>query len=160
MYLHSELPSYEQQINARDRFVERQPDMRFVGAHFGSLEWSVDELALRLDKFPNMAVDMAERICHLQYQSKIDREKVRHFIIKYQDRLIYGTDFSADSTTTGESATSHWHNTWLNDWKYFATNGTITVPEIDGEFTGLELSKDIVDKIFHDNPVRGFKIIG
>ena len=121
---------------------------------------SVDELALRLDKFPNMAVDMAERICHLQYQSKIDREKVRHFIIKYQDRLIYGTDFSVDSTTTGESATSHWHNTWLNDWKYFATNGTITVPEIDGEFTGLELSKDIVDKIFHDNAVRGFKLIG
>ena len=36
MYLHPEYPSYEDQINARDRLVERHPDMRFVGAHLGS----------------------------------------------------------------------------------------------------------------------------
>jgi hypothetical protein len=158
MYLHPEYPSYEEQINARDRFIECHPDMRFVGAHLGSLEWSVDELALRLDKFPNMAVDMADRICHLQFQSKINREKVRDFIIKYQDRLLYGTDFIVDSTTVGDNAKSHWHNTWLNDWKYFVTNDTMSVPQVDGEFTGLQLPGEVVHKIYHANAVRWFKI--
>src|SRR5687768_6868046 len=44
MYLHPENPSYEALIAARDRLVEKHPDLRFVGAHLGSLEWSVDEL--------------------------------------------------------------------------------------------------------------------
>ena len=92
MYLHPEYPTYDDQINARDRFVEKHPDMRFVGAHLGSLEWDVDELAKRLDKFPNMAVDMAARIPHLQHQTKLNREKVREFLIRYQDRIIYATD--------------------------------------------------------------------
>jgi hypothetical protein len=35
MYLHPEYPTYDDQINARDRFVEKHPDMRFVGAHLG-----------------------------------------------------------------------------------------------------------------------------
>ena len=58
----------------------------------GSLEWSVEELAKRLDSFPLMSVDLVERICHFQYQSVQNWEKVHDFIIKYQDRLLYGTD--------------------------------------------------------------------
>ena len=88
MFLHPEYPSYEDQINARDHMLEKHPDLIFIGCHLGSLEWNVDELAKRFDRFPNMAVDMAARICHLQYQSARDRDKVRDFIIKYQDRLI------------------------------------------------------------------------
>ena len=66
--------------------------MKFIGAHLGSLEWNVDELARRLDKFPNMAVDMAARITHLQFQSATNWQKVHDFMIKYQDRLLYATD--------------------------------------------------------------------
>ncbi|MES2796719.1 MAG: hydrolase, partial [Bacteroidota bacterium] len=33
MFLHPDYPSYETQIKARDNFVERHPNMRFVGAH-------------------------------------------------------------------------------------------------------------------------------
>jgi len=122
MFLHPEYPSYDDQINARDRFLERHPDMRFVGAHLGSLEWDVDELAKRLDKFPNMAVDMAARICHLQYQSQRSREKVRQFLIKYQDRIIYATDSEISEASNPEEVRKHVHETWINDWKYFVTD--------------------------------------
>ena len=81
MYLHPEYPSYEDQINARDNMLKKHPNLRFVGAHLGSLEWNVDELAKRLDKFPNMAVDMAARISHLQFQSAKNWQKVHDFII-------------------------------------------------------------------------------
>ena len=103
MFLHPEYPSYEDQINARDHLLELHPDLKFIGCHLGSLEWNVDELAKRLDKFPDLAVDMSARICHLQYQSAKDREKVRDFCIKYQDRLLYGTDLSDNDGNDGRS---------------------------------------------------------
>ena len=107
MYLHPEYPSYDDRINARDSFVEKHPDMRFVGAHFGSLEWDVDEFAKRLDRFPNMAVDMAAHIPHIQLQTKLNGEKVREFLIRYQDRIIYATDsgISQDSDPENEEKT-------------------------------------------------------
>jgi hypothetical protein len=159
MFLHPEYPSYEDQINARDRFIERHPDMRFVGAHLGSLEWDVDELAKRLDKFPNMAVDMAARIPHLQHQTVLDREKVRRFFIKYQDRLTYGSDSGISDTTNVILQKKNLHNTWLNDWKYFVTDETMTASEVKGSFQGLKLPKKIIDKVFRVNAIKWFKII-
>lgn len=160
MFLHKEYPSYEDQINARDRFVERHPNLRFVGAHLASLEWSVDELAQRLDKYPNMAVDMAERICHLQLQSQKDREKIREFFLKYQDRLMYATDKGFELTSDEEikKAKKELNNTWLEDWQYFVTNDKMTNNKVEGEFQGLQLSKEVVDKIYHNNAVKWFKI--
>ena len=158
MYLHPEYPSYEDQINARDRFVEKHPEMRFVGAHLGSLEWDVNELAKRLDRFPNMAVDMAARIPHLQFQSQSDREKVRSFLIKYQDRIIYATDSGISETSQPDSAKSNQHATWIEDWKYFATDEMMTVEEVDGEFQGLMLPRKVIDKIYRLNAMRWFKM--
>jgi predicted TIM-barrel fold metal-dependent hydrolase len=158
MFLHPEYPSYENQIDTRDKMLKRNPDLRFVGAHLGSLEWSIDELSKRLDKFPNMAVDMAERICHLQLQSKKDREKVRRFIIKYQNRLMYATDAGFESNSDEAKVKSDLHNTWLKDWEYLVTNDKMTVKQFDGEFEGLQLPKEVVDKIFYQNAARWYKI--
>ena len=91
MYLHPEYPSYEDQIDARDNMLKKHPDLIFVGAHLGSLEWSLDELAKRLDKFPNMRVDLT-RMSNLKLHALNNRQKTREFFIKYQDKLIYGTD--------------------------------------------------------------------
>jgi hypothetical protein len=33
MYLHPEYPSYEEQVNARDRMLEKHPGLQFIGAH-------------------------------------------------------------------------------------------------------------------------------
>jgi hypothetical protein len=158
MFLHPEYPSYDDQINARDRFVERHPNMRFVGAHLGSLEWDVNELAARLDRFPNMAVDMAARIPHLQHQTRLDREKVRQFFIKYQDRIIYATDSGISEESNSENEKKDLHNTWVNDWKYFVTDSTLTSPHVNGDFQGLRLPKKVVDKIYRENAMRWFKM--
>ena len=158
MYLHPEYPSYEDQINARDRFLAHHPDLRFVGAHLGSLEYDVDSLAKRLDRFPNMAVDMAERVCHLQFQSNSNWEKVHNFMIKYQDRLIYGSDLGMRPTSNPDEAKARLHKRWVEYWKYFATDETMTVDEVDGEFKGLKLPKDVMDKIYYTNAVNWFNI--
>lgn len=151
MYLHPEFPSYEEQVAARDHMLEKHPDLRFVGAHLGSLEWNVDELAKRLDKFPNMAVDMAARISHLEYQAKTNWQKVHDFCINYQDRLLYATDMLVDGHGNPDSLKKHTHETWLNDWRFFATNEKMLASEVEGEFSGLQLPREVIDKIYRTN---------
>jgi predicted TIM-barrel fold metal-dependent hydrolase len=151
MYLHPEYPSYEDQIMARDQMLEKHPDLRFVGAHLGSLEYSVEELAARLDKYPNMAVDMAERISHLQHQAVTDWQKVYDFMIKYQDRLLYGTDIVDDGSQDAQKLKEHAQEIRLRHWESFTSDENMQVPKVDGTFKGLHLPRKVVDKIYKKN---------
>lgn len=159
MYLHPEYPSYEQQVEARDNLLAKFPQIRFVGAHLGSVEWNVDELSKRLDRFPNMAVDMAARIGHLQFQSQKDRNRVRDFMIKYQDRLIYGTDLGISGNPDADRVKANAKATWQEDWKYFVSEEWMEVSEVNGKFQGLKLPKEVVDKIYYHNAVKWFRPI-
>jgi hypothetical protein len=156
MYLHPEYPSYEDQINARDRMLEKHPDLQFVGAHLGSLEWNVDELAKRLDKFSNMAVDTASRISHLQHQAKTNWQKVHDFCMKYQDRIIYGTDIIVHGTKDPLEMKKEAHDIRVRHWSFFTSDETMHVPKVEGEFKGLKLPREVVDKIYHKNAEKWF----
>jgi len=153
MYLHPEYPSYEQLVASRDNLLARHPDLKLVGAHLGSLEWNVDELALRLDQFPNLAVDMAARVCHFQVQ---DREKVREFIIKYQDRLLYATDFVLSEKDNFEDRKASLEMEWRADWNYFATGDPMNSPNVNGSFKGLALDDDVLRKIYYTNAIQWY----
>ena len=151
MYLHPEMPSYEAQMASRDAMLESHPDLRFVGMHMASLEWSVDELARFLDRFPNAKVDLAARMGQLQYQSNLKYEHVRQFLIKYQDRLMYGTDLAQSSEQSDELFNKDAQTVWRRDWRYFNTATSFKVPELDQKVKGLALPKAVVDKIYRLN---------
>jgi predicted TIM-barrel fold metal-dependent hydrolase len=151
MYLHPEYPSYEDQIGARDRMIEKHPDLKVISVHLASLEWDVAEIAKRLDKYPNMAVDMAARIPHLHNQAEKDWQKVHDFFIKYQDRILYATDFVITESAKPENVKKNTHETWLRDWKFFATDQVLTNVNTSGEFKGLKLPKEVIDKIYRKN---------
>lgn len=149
MYNFPEYPSYEKQIEARDNMLAKHPNLRFLGAHMGSLEWDLDELAKRLDKYPNMWVDMS-RMPYIKLHTLNDREKARAFFIKYQDRLVYATDRSVSETNQPEARKKQIHDAWLNDWLFFATDDLFALPRF-GEVKGLKLPKSVVEKLFNSN---------
>lgn len=148
MYLHPDYPSHEQLIAARDRMLAKHPTLRVVGAHQGSLEWDVDELAKRLDRYPNFAVDLSARVAHLQIQ---DREKVRRFIRKHSGRLLYGTDTGVDAKADSPAMRKRIHDQWLADWRYFATDEAMTSTRIDGTFRGLKLDEETLKRLYFEN---------
>ncbi|MFD1140045.1 amidohydrolase family protein [Larkinella insperata] len=156
MFLHPEYPSYEKHMAARDRMIEKHPDLVVIGAHLASLEWSVDELAKRLDKYPNLAVDMASRIMYLQHQATTDWQKVRHFLIKYQDRILYATDRGnwEGVYDSNEALNRELHDTWVSDWTFLVTDQVMTHRHVVGEFRGLKLPRSVVDKIYRKNAER------
>jgi predicted TIM-barrel fold metal-dependent hydrolase len=152
MYLHPDYPSHERLMESRDHVLARYPDLNMVGAHLGSLEWDVDVLARRLDRYPNFAVDLAARVCHLQVQ---DRQKVLDFIQDYQDRILYATDMGVSGE--GFESRRNWiRNEWGSDWSYFATDSLMTSDKVDGEFRGLDLDEKVLRKIYEANALHWY----
>ena len=139
MYLHPEMPSYEEQLAARDRMLGKHPNLPFLGAHFGSLEWSVDALARFLEEHPSAVVDTAARMGQLEYQSQRDWKKVRDFMLKYQDRILYGTDGGVQAPGQAASALIQMQKRWQSDWIYLASREEQSVPELDLPVKGLHL---------------------
>jgi hypothetical protein len=156
MYLHPEMPSYEEQMRARDNMLEKNKSIEFVGAHLASLEWSVDELGRFLDRFHHADVDMAARMGNIQYQSSRDREKVRQFFINYQDRILYGTDLVHTADVAPEEFLAEIRKIWQDDWVYLTSDSLLTNNEFDGSFHGLHLPALVINKIYAQNAQRKF----
>ncbi len=179
MYQHPEVPSYEQQIAARDQILERYPKLKCVGAHIGSLEWNVEEVARRFDQYPRFYVDLSARMGHIQLQSLRNRKKIYDFFIKYQDRLIYGSDWTIaeKSRNTLASIVSFvlpplyrsivcraLRNTWQNHWLFLSSEKMINaekfnIPNAPKTIKGLYLPQKVVDKVFYKNAVKVYNII-
>ena len=158
MYLHPDYPSYEELLAARDRMLKKHPNLRYVGCHLGSMEWSVAEQAKWLDEFPNYGLDMAARIVHFKVQ---DRNKVRDFIIKYQDRLLYGTDVAISYNDNSiKKMGSIVNNVWLNDWEYFTSDHMMKQDDKVKEYQGLDLPVTVLKKIYYDNAMRMYPGFG
>lgn len=157
MYLHPDFPSYEEQLAARDRMLKKHPNLTFIACHLASLEWSVDEMAAFLDKFPNASMDMAARMGQLFYQTAEDRNKVRNFFIKYQDRLLYGTDVT-DNGGDRASFEETLQETWHNHWVYLVSDATMSSPLVDKPFQGLNLPRMVIDKIYAENARKWYKL--
>jgi predicted TIM-barrel fold metal-dependent hydrolase len=167
MFLHPDEPSYETLMAARDRFVGHHPKLIFIGAHLASLEWSVGKLSRFLDRFPNATVDMAARMTQLQAQSRDDHTKVRAFFLKYQDRLLYGTDLTdsppdanarAQNPPARDDFAAEADKAWRSDWRYLATPLSQHVDAIKADVHGLALPRAVINKIYFRNARRIFRL--
>jgi predicted TIM-barrel fold metal-dependent hydrolase len=92
----------------------------------------------------------------VQFQSNQDPAKVRRFFIRYQDRLLYGTDLSQNPGDDPQEVRREAHDNWLRDWQYLATGLTFSDPELDAPVHGLSLPESVVRKIYSGNAERWF----
>jgi predicted TIM-barrel fold metal-dependent hydrolase len=135
-------------LAARDRVLSRFPRLRVVGCHLGSHEEDLDGLARRLEAFPNFAVDLASRV---RYLAAGDRDKVRQFLLQYQDRILYGTDFTLGSGDDARAAQS-FETTHDREWSFLAASAPSAWR--DRQVPGLALPETALRQIFRDNAVR------
>lgn len=160
-YDNDEVPSWETIIEARDRFLENNPELTVIGAHMGSMAYDVSEVARRLDAYPNFYVEPAERFGDLAIQSS---EEVRDFFIEYQDRILYGTDLRA------RPAASELSDEELEEeregiekrlevhWEYLTSADSLTFVRTASDFSaptrGLNLPREVVEKVYYQNAAR------
>lgn len=151
MYGRPGVPSKKQILDARDHLLAQNPKLRVVGAHLGSMEDDLEGLGERLDRYPNFAVDTAARVVHLVVMPS---DKVRAFILKYQDRIVYGTDLGFSKNPDETDSISGWEEQYARDWRYFSTRDTF---DYDGhKAQGLGLPPGVLRKLYHTNAVHWF----
>ncbi len=156
MAIHPGWPSHDAQIAARDHLLALHPKLPFVGLHLASLEWDVGRIAAFLDRFPQATVDVAARMVHLQQQAIRHRDKVRRFLIRYQDRVLYGTDIARLHDASDADFAAEADQAWREDWRFLNTADTMHSDDLPAPFRGLALPRAVVDKLYRTNALRVF----
>lgn len=151
-------PTHAEIIAARDRMVANHPGLTIVGAHLGSLEHDVTEVADRLRRFPNFHVDISARLADMMEQ---DSEQVRDFFNRYADRILYGTDIVlrvplADMEEAARTALlDSWRTTYRAYCAYLETTGEVEFR--DYRAAGLGLGSEVLDLVYRENARRIYR---
>ncbi len=95
-YYGKDCPSHEELIADRNRMIASHPNTIFICPHMGSNSDHLLSAAKDLDTLPNMYYDLSARIPTLGL-SKERAKRSREFLIKYQDRVLFGTDSIYDN---------------------------------------------------------------
>ncbi len=137
-------PLKEEILDQRNRVIARHPNTTFIGAHFGNLPEELHRVANWLDLYPNFHVDIDARMGELGRQPYTTRK----FMIKYQDRILFGTD-------TAPNAESYrvYYRFLETDDEYFDPN---PAHPYQGRWMvyGLYLPDGVLEKIYNKNALR------
>lgn len=158
LYGKSGYPSHAALIAARDRILEKHPDLVVLGAHLGSMEHDLDAIADRFERHPNFHIEVSARTRNL---TRHPPEKVRALFLKYPDRILYGVDASWKPYLRGGTTEilrrahlTRLRERYLADYAYYAGSGEI---EYNGrKVQALALPPDVLARFYHANAQRLF----
>lgn len=91
-YYGDRYPDKEEILAQRNDVLRRHPKTIFIGAHVANLPEDLAQVGAWLDEFPNLYVEIGARISELGRQPF----SARKFMIRYQNRVLFGTDTSPD----------------------------------------------------------------
>lgn len=129
----------------------------WVGAHLGGNPENLPRLQRLLDTHSNVYLDLSATRWIVRELSR-QRDDAREFIIRNQDRLLFGTDqVSGDDRGFDFLASRFWSHRKL--WETASVGPVnITDPDLPKDaqptFRGLALPTDVLQKIYHDNAQR------
>jgi uncharacterized protein len=143
-FLGRDFPSMQDLLAARNRIVARHPATIFVFAHMGwpeNLGW----VSETLDRYANVMVEFGGREAELGRQPR----EARALFIKYQDRVMFGSDNGMDSAMyrnyfrwleTADESFDYWGSPSQGRWEIY----------------GLDLPDAVLEKIYHLNAEKLF----
>jgi uncharacterized protein len=146
-------PKYPRKIDLlkrRDNLIKRHPKTIFILPHFANYAENIPYVSKLLDENPNAYIDFSARLDELGRQPYTTRA----FFIKYQDRIIFGTDMPANLDSSLEMYRTYFRFLETYDESFYA-------PDYDGTFDrarwpicGIGLPKDVLKKIYHENIIK------
>lgn len=146
-------PSYEAIERARENMHRKHPKTRFVNAHMAMLYYDPEKLAKFLDTYPNADVEISASVQDLGRAPRFWRE----FIIKYQDRVLMGSD-GDPGRGVDDFWTPHWRflETYDEYFEHPAQLRTEGGSPGHGRWniSGIGLPDDVLRKIYFENALR------
>lgn len=139
------VPGPEVVLPEFERVIKRHPGLTFIAAHLANTAYDLNAASQMLDRHKNLYMDISSRA------SDLGRQPVtaRAFIIRYADRLLFGTDgnptpkvyrgyFRLLETSDEYFDEPEWPEYKFGRWKLY----------------GLALPDDVLRKVYHDNAAR------
>ena len=144
-YASNEFYRFEELLESQQNLLRDNPGTRFIVAHVGSCAEDLKRVGEMLDEYPNMYVDTAERIAELGRQPYTSRK----FIIKYQDRILYGSDLIPnEGNITGNYRFFETYD------EYFQYNNWDEHNQGRWNIYGIGLPNDVLKKIYFENALK------
>ncbi len=136
-----EFASFEQTMAEQHNVFRRHPKTVFINAHLGWLGHDLGRLARLMDELPNMNTEIGAVLHELGRQPRMARE----FLIRYQDRVLFGKDSWAPDEyptyfRTLETADEY--------FPYYRKRHAFW------SLYGLDLPDDVLKKIYYKNALR------
>ncbi len=138
-------PQREALLAARNRVIARHPETVFIGAHMANNPEDLQVVGKWLEQYPNLYVEFASRIGELGRQPFTARK----FLIKYADRVLFGTDGPWPETRVG----LYWRFLETFD-ENFPYSEKPFPPQGFWNIYGVGLPDDVLKKIYFQNAME------
>jgi len=149
------IPEVKDQL---DQVYSDFPEVTFIHAHYCSAIMkgiNLDQCAELLDKHPNLYIDltMGGGIKRYHRYFREDLDKIKDFILTYQDRILFGSDIILNRSISKNF-----------DWLYDRMRCDLDLHQ-DKEYTcpfgekdithqGFNFSQEILKKLYFENPKK------
>jgi predicted TIM-barrel fold metal-dependent hydrolase len=149
----------DEHLRELEDVLSQHRKLRFQVPHLGSQPeiHRLQDLARWMGKFPNLVVDTASSRWMARELSK-DTEKAREFMLKYSDRVLFGTDLSSSRDDHDYFSGRYVAQRIL--WETRELGTPLPFPDDDTKDTGgtfingLDLPLSVLDKLYWENANR------
>ena len=146
-----QFPPKDALMEQRENLLKKHPGTIFIFAHMGDNPENLEYLGGLLDRYENLYVDISSRVPELGRQPFTARK----FFIKYQDRILFGTDGGYALDKNGLWPAERYFRTYFEFLE--TTNEYFEYPlwgiNKQGRWRayGIDLPDQVLKKIYHVN---------
>ena len=144
LFFGKDFPKRQDLLDQLHRVIAKHPKTTFINTHFGNNAEDLASVADKLDRYPNMYVDIDARISELGRQPYTARK----FFLKYQDRILFGTD-----TTPKRDAYRTYYRFLETDDEYFDCSASHHRQGFWNIY-GIHLPPEVLEKVYRTNAER------
>ena len=150
-YYGPQFPKKETLLLQVEHLIKKHPKTKFIMAHLGMSADNLAYLSHMMDTYPNYYVDTASTL------SEIGRQPytARKFFIKYQDRILFGSDGGYGLDPKGLWSAERFYRTYF---EFFETSNEYFEYPIYGTYNqgnwriyGIDLPNEVLEKIYRKN---------
>ncbi len=140
-----DFPPFQRLLDSLCSILERHPATDFIGAHVACYSENLGAVANMCDTYPNLYPEISARINQLGRQP----HSARDFIMKYEDRVLYGTD----GVPSAENHRLYFRILESRDDHISAHSGPGSWP-----LYGLDLPAETLEKLYLKNALKVLRL--
>ena len=142
-----------------ENVLKRFPNLKIICPHFCLSTIASERFEHLMDTYPNLYTDASfgdiEFLKEALIRISNDPEKYRKLVLKYQDRILFGTDMVV---TGAQYKTADWLSKVTRAYRDVLEKETYTFFAMEGvTLHGLHLAPAVLEKIYRKNFERFFR---